>query len=51
MNIAIVYFSPTGSTARIAKEVHDALKEVGVDVEAHDITSYSDRQKKIDLKN
>ena len=50
MNIAIVYFSPTGSTARIAKEVHDALKEVGVDVEAHDITSYSDRQKKIDLK-
>ncbi len=51
MNVAIIYFSPTGSTARIAKEVHDTLKETAVDVEEHDITSYSDRQKIIDLKN
>lgn len=51
MNVAIIYFSPTGSTARIAKEVHDTLKELGVDVEDHDITSYSDRQKPIDLKH
>lgn len=51
MKIAVIYFSPTRSTARIAEEVHDALKETGVDVEGHDITSFLDRQKPIDLTN
>ena len=51
MTIAIIYFSPTGSTARIAKEVSKSLKELEIDVEELDITSYSDRQKKIDFKS
>ena len=51
MKVAIIYFSPTRSTARIAEEVHGALKEIGFDVEEHDITSFSDRQKPIDVKN
>jgi len=51
MNIAIIYFSPTRGTAQIAKEVYNTLKEQEIDVDEYDITSFSDRQKEIILKN
>lgn len=45
MNIALVYFSPTGSTAKIASIVKKILTELGNQITEFDITNYSEREK------
>ena len=50
MNIAVIYFSATGNTAKIAKTISESLKAFDeVNVEEIDITSYSSRNKEIIL--
>jgi len=50
MNIAVIYFSATGNTAKIAKTISENLKTFDeVNVEEFDITSYSSRDKEINL--
>ena len=50
MNIAVIYFSATGNTAKIAKTINENLKAFDeVNVEEIDITSYSSREKDITL--
>ncbi len=49
MKILILYFSATGNTAKIAKVIEKKLTEMGGEVTMSDITSYKNRQKKIDL--
>ena len=51
MTVAIFYFSPTGSTAQIAKVVLKTLLDLKIEVEEHDITSFSNRQESIDFQN
>lgn len=50
MKVLILYFSATGNTAQIAKVIEEKFKEFGVEVSMTDITSYTDRQRKIDLE-
>jgi Fe-S-cluster-containing hydrogenase component 2 len=45
MNIALIYFSPTGSTAKIASVVNKKLTELGNQIIEFDITNYSEREK------
>lgn len=46
MNIAVIYFSATGNTAKIAKTISESLKtHENVNVEEIDITTYSSRDK------
>ncbi|NHJ49669.1 MAG: hypothetical protein FK733_17900 [Asgard group archaeon] len=49
MNTVIVYFSGTGNTKIIAKEIQKGLKLSGSKTSLIDITSYNSRKKKIDL--
>lgn len=49
MKILLVYFSATGNTARLAEEIKGELVRLDAVVDELDITSYSDRQKEIDL--
>lgn len=49
MNIIIFYFSATGNTANIAKEIEKTFIEMGVEVTMSDVTSYASRKGKIDL--
>ena len=49
MNVLIVYFSATGSTAKVAKVIEERFTEVGGKVTMADMTSYESRQEKIDL--
>ncbi len=50
MKVLILYFSATGNTAQIAKAIEEAFSELGVEVNISDITSYTSRQRKIDLE-
>ncbi len=49
MKIALIYFSPTGSTARIAEVIKNELVKLKVNVEELDITEHSKRQKKVNF--
>jgi len=50
MNIAIIYFSATGNTAKIANIISETLKEHDdVNVEDFDITTYSSRNNEINF--
>ena len=49
MRILIVYFSATGNTAKIAKEIGKKIAGMGVEVSLSDITPYAERKKKIDF--
>lgn len=49
MKVLLAYFSATGYTARIAKEIKGELNNLDVNVDELDITSYTDRQEKVDL--
>ncbi len=49
MKVALIYFSATGNTLKIADVIERQLNELNVEVIKFDITSYSDRKKKIDL--
>jgi len=51
MNVLILYFSATGNTGTLAKVIKERFKELGTTVTDHDITSYADRQRTIDLAN
>jgi ferredoxin len=50
MKILLCYFSATGNTAKVAGVVGDEFRQLGVEVEAKDITPQPERQKKIDLE-
>ncbi len=49
MKVLILYFSATENTAKIAKVIEEKFKEEGARVTMSDITSYTNRQEKIDL--
>lgn len=49
MNILILYFSATGNTAKMAKVLEKKFAEAGGKVTMANITSYKNRQEKIDL--
>lgn len=50
MKILIMYFSATGNTAKMATAIKERFAEAGCIVTMLDITSYADRQEKIDLR-
>jgi ferredoxin/flavodoxin len=50
MRVLILYFSATGNTAKMVEVIKERFTELGAEVVEHDITSYSDRQKKINLE-
>ena len=50
MKVLILYFSATGNTAKIAKVIEEKYTELGVEVKMSDMTSYTSRQRKIDLE-
>jgi ferredoxin len=50
MKILLIYFSATGNTANMVKVAKERFMELGVEVDEHDITSYSARQAEIDLR-
>jgi len=45
MNITIIYFSPTGNTAKISLAINKELQKLGNKVDMLDITNSEDRQK------
>ncbi|MBI9089338.1 MAG: EFR1 family ferrodoxin [Desulfobacterium sp.] len=49
MKLAIIFFSPTGNTAKMAREIKINFETMGVGVDGYDITARSDREKGIDL--
>ncbi len=49
MKVAIIVFSATGNTARMAREIKTNFETLGVAVDGYDITALSDRQKTIDI--
>ena len=49
MKILLAYFSATGNTEKMAEVIEGQFIELGADVDMLDITSYSKRQKKVDL--
>jgi len=49
MKILILYFSPTGNTAKIAKVIEERFVEVGCNVAIADMTPFVSRQEEIDL--
>ncbi|MFW9835767.1 MAG: EFR1 family ferrodoxin [Candidatus Thorarchaeota archaeon] len=49
MNVLILYFSATGNTAKMAKVIEERFAEVGCKVTMANMTSYENRQEKIDL--
>ncbi len=50
MKIALIYFSPTGNTAKIASVIKEELLELGAIIKQFDITSFSEREKQINPK-
>jgi len=50
MNVLILYFSPTGNTAKIARVIEESFLKLGARVTLSDITPYTSRQNKIDLE-
>jgi flavodoxin/ferredoxin len=50
MKILLAYFSATGNTAAVANVIANALADLGAEVTRHEVTSYEDRQKTIDLE-
>ncbi|WP_300667780.1 EFR1 family ferrodoxin [Desulfoluna sp.] len=49
MKTALIFFSATENTARMARVIRHRLERSGVDVDEFDITAWSDRQKQLDL--
>jgi flavodoxin/Fe-S-cluster-containing hydrogenase component 2 len=49
MNVLIVYFSATGNTAKMATVIKERFAEMGAEVTMSNVTSYKQRQEKIDL--
>ena len=49
MKVLILYFSATGNTAKMAKVIEERFAEMGGEVTMSNMTSYTNRQKKIDL--
>ncbi|MFX0069803.1 MAG: EFR1 family ferrodoxin [Candidatus Hermodarchaeota archaeon] len=49
MNIGLIYFSPTGNTAKIVDTVKKKLVRLNNEVNEFDITNYPERQKLIEL--
>ncbi|MFO8019770.1 MAG: EFR1 family ferrodoxin [Promethearchaeia archaeon] len=47
MKIALIYFSPTGNTKKIAEKIRTTLLELEADIFEFDITSYQDRKDRI----
>ena len=50
MKLLLCYFSATGNTAKVAKVIGEEFRQLGVEVEAKDITPQSERAQKIDLE-
>ena len=50
MNIAIIYFSATGNTAKMAGVIREHFTGMGVQADMYDITSHSSREHPIDLE-
>ncbi len=49
MKVLILYFSATRNTAKMAKVIEERFAEVGCKVTMRNMTSYENRQEKIDL--
>ena len=49
MRVLILYFSATGNTAKMAKVIEERFAEIGGEVTMSNMTSYTNRQEKIDL--
>ena len=49
MKVLILYFSATGNTAKMAKVIEERFAEMGGEVTMSNMTSYTNRQEKIDL--
>jgi ferredoxin/menaquinone-dependent protoporphyrinogen IX oxidase len=49
MKIGLIYFSATGNTGRVAKVIKDSFEKLGMEVDGHDITPLSNRQKIIEI--
>ncbi len=49
MKVLILYFSATGNTAKMAAVIEERLTEAGGKVTMSNITSYTNRQEKLDL--
>jgi menaquinone-dependent protoporphyrinogen IX oxidase len=49
MKVLILYFSATGNTAKMAKVIEERFAEMGSEVTLSNMTSYTNRQEKIDL--
>lgn len=50
MKTAVIYFSATGNTKKIAQAIASRLRELGSDAELIDITSHQNRQSKLEFK-
>jgi len=50
MKILLAQFSATGNTAAVAEVIADALTDLGAEVTRKEVTSYEDRQERIDLE-
>ena len=50
MKVLLAYFSATGNTAAVAEVIANAMTDLGAEVTRHDVTSFEDRRKKIDLE-
>ena len=48
MKLLLCYFSATGNTAKVARVIGDAFRQLGGEVDEKDITPQSERSKKID---
>jgi ferredoxin len=51
MKIAIIYFSATGNTAKMARAISRYFMDTGAETDEYDITSYSSRKDSIDLQS
>lgn len=51
MGILVIYFSPTGNTAKMAKKIKEGFVDLGVETDEYDITPFSARQNKISLRD
>jgi len=49
MKVLISYFSATGNTEKMARVIEERFAEMGVEVTMSNMTSYTNRQEKIDL--
>ena len=49
MKIAVIYFSATGNTGKMAMAIKENFEQLGTKVDGYDITALSDRKKQIDI--